>query len=116
MSTRKTGDELEKEILEHLNSVRGQRDSDCGFRLCANSGAKWSDGDIRHQQLVIECKVKNTSKGMTVPIAELTKLKQLADTQCKDWVYVQKNATGTYVSMDLDTFLELTEPWRAQNA
>jgi len=103
-SKRDIGDALEARVLAKLGP---------GFHSTGNSGATYQDGDIRHRRLVIECKVKNSTKGFAAPIKELKHLWKQADLQGKDWLYIEKNADGkTMVLMDFDTFLEMTYEWR----
>ena len=112
MNTRDIGDQLEEKVIESLNTVNGKLE-DLGFKPTANSGAKWSDGDITHPDYVIECKVKSTQKGFSAPNAELKKVKEIADKTLKDWIYVQEVSEGrTMVLMDYEAFMEITEEHR----
>ncbi len=100
---RKIGDDLEDLVIKKLGP---------SFSKTANSGAVYQDGDIKHRQLVVECKVKQTP-GFSAPTTELKKLWKEADKQCKDWLYIEKNQNNKiFVLMSLDTFLELSEDWR----
>lgn len=84
--------------------------------MTGNSGATFSDGDIRHKRLVIECKVKGTTEKFQAPTKDLKKLKALAEKQGKDWIYIEKNKTGeVQVLMDFNTFLELSHEWREKH-
>lgn len=112
MNTRKIGDALEDDVLEDLNTVNGKKNK-LGFTTTANSGAKWSDGDLTHPDYVIECKVKSTQKGFSAPNAELKKVKEIADKTLKDWIYVQEISNGRrMVLMDYEAFMEITEEHR----
>jgi len=101
---RKIGDDLEDRVLKKLGP---------GFTLNGNSGATFSNGDIRHRNLVVECKVKNSTEGFTSPLAELKKLWALAKKECKDWLYIEQNQDNKImVLVEFDAFLEMTEDWR----
>jgi hypothetical protein len=112
-SSRRTGDLFEKVVIDSLNTVEGSKEKTKAFEMTAGSGSKFMDGDIRHRELVVECKVKNNCAGFSAPTAHLTKLKQEADKQCKDWLYVVKNGKGQeLVLLELEAFLRLTDHWR----
>jgi len=112
VNTREIGDKLEKKVIEDLNTVKGKQEN-LGFRPTANSGAKWSDGDIVHQDYVVECKVKSAKKGFSAPASELNKLIEVADKTFKDWIYVQEIHNGRkMVLMDYEAFIEITEEHR----
>jgi len=99
---RKIGDELEDLVLKKLGP---------SFSRTGNSGATFKDGDIRNRRFVIECKVKS-GPGFTSPTSELKKLWKLADHQCKDWLYIQKNEDKkVMVLMEFNTFLEISEKY-----
>lgn len=105
---RAIGDVLENWILKLLGP---------GFHKTGNSGATFSDGDIRHPRLVIECKVKHTTEKFVAPTKDLRKLKKLAVKQGKDWIYIEENSLGeVQVLMDFNTFLELSDEWRKQHS
>lgn len=101
--SREIGDELEDKIS-----------ADLGINKTTNSGAKFDNGDLTDKKLIVEAKVKSKSS-FSIPKGELSKLKKQADKHGKDWIYVQKNLSGTYVLMDYNTFLELTEAWFIKN-
>jgi hypothetical protein len=106
MSNRDIGDELENKVISKLGE---------GFHRTGNSGATFKDGDIRNRRLVIECKVKNNTEGFSSPKSELKKLWKEANKQGKDWLYIEQNGDGkVMVLMDFDTFLEMTEHYRAE--
>jgi hypothetical protein len=103
-NTRDIGDELEKLALDRLGPA---------FRTTAGSGSVWKDGDLRHQAVVVECKVKNSTEGFTAPLSELKKLKELAVQQGKDWLYIEENKNGNImILLDFEAFIEMTEEWR----
>jgi len=104
LSTSDVGSQFEKEILKRLGPA---------FSLTSGSGCKWRDGDLRHQAVVVECKVKNSTEGFSAPLRELNKLHSTAELQGKDWLYIQKNSSGkVMVLLDLEAFIEMTEEWR----
>jgi len=114
MNTRKIGDALEDDVLKSLNTVSGKKHK-LGFTTTANSGAKWSDGDLTHPDYVIECKVKSTQKGFSAPSGEIKKVKEIADKTLKDWIYVQEISEGRrMVLMDYEAFMEITEAHRKE--
>lgn len=114
-SSREVGDELEKKVLRDLNQA-GESTFE-SFKPTAGSGSKWQDADIRHNKLVVECKVKNSVKGFSAPTSELNKLIKEAEKQFKDWLYIEQNADGrVMVLMDFNAFLEISEDWRLNNA
>ena len=96
--SKEIGNELEKKISSAL-----------GINRTTNSGAKWDNADLANRKLIIEAKVKMDKASFSAPKSELKKLKREAEKHGKDWLYFQKNQTGIYVLLDLDTFLELTE-------
>ena len=103
---RAIGDKLENYILDLLSPI------DPRFKKTANSGAKFSDGDIGHPFFVGECKVKS-SAGFSSPLTELKKLKKISNLQGKDWLYFQQNINKEImVLMDFNTFLEIYEKMR----
>lgn len=98
---RKIGDKLEKKVQTFLTR-------ELGFEQTANSGAKWQDGDLRHNFYVVEIKVKNNTGGASIAQKDLSKLKREAKRQGKMWIYVCENVNGDLVSMvPLDTLSEL---------
>jgi hypothetical protein len=115
-SSRKIGDDFEEIVLEAINSSN-KGHTFLGFRKTAGSGSKFMDGDIRHKDLVIECKVKGNTSGFSSPQNELKKLWKEAAKHLKYWLYFVKNKDNKeMVLMDLETFLELTEDWRIKNS
>jgi len=103
---RSVGDEFEEVVLDKLGP---------GFSKTAGSGSVWKDGDIRHPELVVECKVKNTANSISCPRSELDHLQREAHIQCKDWMYVQRNKHGEeLVLLPLDTLAWMTEQWRSR--
>lgn len=106
-SSREVGDKLERDVLDTLGE---------GFKMTAGSGSKFQDGDLRHNELVVECKVKGNCKGFTAPASELNKLIAEADKQLKDWLYVEQNAHGRQMVLcDLEAFERMTRSWRAEH-
>lgn len=105
---RKIGDDFEDIVLEKLGS---------SFRKTAGSGSVFKNGDISHPKLVIECKYRSDEKSLKVPTKELDKLIKEANKQGKDWLYIKKPSINspTFVVLELNTFLELTEKWRDDN-
>jgi hypothetical protein len=98
-STRQIGDDLEKKTKILLKS---------SFEFTAGSGSVWKDGDLRHKEYVVECKVKNATKGISVPAKDLAKLQEEAKKQLKEWLFVVENAKGDIsITMDIRTFSEI---------
>jgi hypothetical protein len=66
------------------------------------------DGDLKHPEYVVECKVKNSSKGVSIPAKELTKLQAEAKKQFKEWLFVVENESGNIsITMDITLFSEM---------
>lgn len=101
--SREIGDELEDKIS-----------TDLGLNKTTNSGAKFDNGDLADRKLIVEAKVKS-KPSFTLPRKELSKLQAQALKHGKDWLYIQKNNAGTFVMMEYNTFLELTELWFQKN-
>lgn len=97
--SREIGDEFEDEICSLLN-----------IKKTPNSGAMFNDGDMNYHGCIFECKVKNDEKSFKIPSKELTKLRKQAFTRFKDWVYIQRNASGDQVLVDIELFTNL---WKA---
>lgn len=98
--TREIGDKLETKLSELL-----------GINKTTNSGAKYDNADLANRDIIIEAKVKNTKTSFSVPKTELTKVIKQARKHEKEWIYVQQNALGTFVLLDLDTYVEMSEEW-----
>jgi hypothetical protein len=104
---RKIGDDFEDRVLKKLGTK---------FKKTAGSGSVFKDGDIRHSRLVVECKVKGSTKSFSVTKAELDHVIKQADTQGKDWLFIEKNADGRILVLtDLDTLLEMCYDWKDHN-
>lgn len=104
MTTRKIGDEFEKDVMKWLSMISDK------FHYTGNSGATFSDGDIRHVDYVGECKVKSSSSGCTIPGKELKKLIKLADKQLKEWLFFVQNKEGKImVTMEIGTFVSIAK-------
>jgi hypothetical protein len=96
---RAIGDQLEKKTLGLLKSC---------FSTTAGSGSVWMDGDLKHPEYVVECKVKNATKGVTIPTKDLSKLQLEAKKQMKEWLFVVENGLGDIsITMDIRTFSEI---------
>lgn len=101
---RKIGDDFEDKVLKKLGSK---------FSKTAGSGSVWQDGDIKHSRLVVECKVKNTSKSFSISKKELDHLTKEADKQGKDWIFIESNSDGRIMVLtELDTLLEMSYDWK----
>ncbi len=97
--SREIGDKLETKISELL-----------GINKTTNSGAKYDNADLANREVMIEAKVKH-KPSFTIPKTELTKLMKQAKKHGKEWLYIQENMLGTFVLLDLDTYIEMSEKW-----
>lgn len=98
--SREVGDAFEKEVADLLD-----------LQITANSGAKFDNADLYSfngplKNFVIELKVKSIDN-FRAPKDEIEKLKKQALKFTKDWAYIQKNNSGSYILMDLNAFAEL---------
>lgn len=102
---RELGDDFEDRIIEKLGP---------GFSKTPGSGSVFKNGDIKHRNLVVECKFRSDDSSLTMPKKEYEKLHNEANKQGKDWLYIKQinKSTKPFIVMDLDTFLEMTEAWR----
>jgi Holliday junction resolvase len=101
-TTRDTGNSLEKKALRVL--------SEYGFRQTAGSGSVFKDGDLSHPQYVVECKVRNSTSGLSISGSDLVKLIKEAKKQGKEWLAILENRDGVKsVMMDLNQFATLLE-------
>lgn len=93
--SREKGDNLENFVAKRLD-----------INKTTNSGAKFNNGDLANYHFIIECKYKNIDK-FKPDWKELKKvMKQAIDTG-RDWVYVQENQEGKFVTISWDLFEEM---------
>jgi len=95
MNKREIGDEFEKQVAYDL-----------GIQKTNMSGAKFDNGDLASKETIIECKVKGKS-GFQACGSEVKKVITQALKHNKEWLYIQKTATDSYVVLDYNYFLEL---------
>ena len=101
---RELGDKLENLILDLLKEINKN------FSKTANSGAKWSDGDIKHPLYVIEIKKKASSGGFSFPKKDYTKLVKISEKTLREWIYISSNNKEELVAcIDFNFLLELLE-------
>lgn len=93
---RKIGDEFEAQVSDDL-----------GIRKTNMSGAKFDNGDLSNSEIIIECKVKSTSKSFQSCSHEVSKVIKQAIKHNKEWLYIQKTKDKSFVVMDYNYFLEL---------
>ena len=98
---RKIGDDFEKIVLTKLGPT---------FLPTAGSGSVFKDGDLQHQSLVVECKVKGNSATFAISKTEMDHLLKQSELQGKDWMFIEKNRDGRImVLMELDALIEISE-------
>lgn len=97
--SREKGDKLETRIANLMNIWKTN-----------NSGAKFDNADLANRKIIIECKYKDIP-WFRPEKKEVKKLIQQSKKNMKDWIYIQENRAGTFVLLDLETFIELTEEW-----
>jgi hypothetical protein len=95
MNKREIGDEFEEQVAYDL-----------GIRKTNGSGAKFDNGDLADRKTIIECKVKG-KPGFQACGLEVKKVIAQAQKHGKEWLYIQKTATSSYVVLDYNYFLEL---------
>lgn len=94
---REVGDELEQYVARLLN-----------MDYTRGSGNQLDDADLKDDRMIIECKVKNNTKGVSVPASQLTKVSRQATKWRRDWGFVTKNSDGrVFITLDLNTFAEI---------
>ena len=95
INTRKIGDKLENKVLNILEPY---------FSKTAGSGSVFKDGDLRNKETVGEVKVRSTA-GASITGKDLSKLKEEARKQCKEWLFICENYDKDLVAMmDLNFF------------
>lgn len=100
---REKGDKLEQKISNLL-----------GINKTTNSGAKFDNADLANRKIMIEAKVKD-KPSLSIPKGELSKIIAQAKKHSKEWLYIQENQQGTFVIVDIDTFIEMSEEWFIKN-
>ena len=95
MNKREIGDEFEEQVAYDL-----------GIKKTNGSGAKFDNGDLCDKETIIECKVKG-KPGFQSCSLEIKKVISQAQKHNKEWVYIQKTDSGSYVVLDYNYFLEL---------
>jgi len=92
---RELGEDFEEEVAHDL-----------GMQKTNMSGAKFDNGDLANRETIVECKVKG-KPGFQACGNEIKKVIAQAQKHSKEWLYIQKTDTGTYVVLDYNYFLEL---------
>lgn len=95
MNKRQIGDDFEEQVAH-----------DMGIRKTNGSGAKFDNGDLADKETIIECKVKGKS-GFQACGSEVKKVIAQARKHNKEWLYIQKTDTDSYVVLGYNYFLEL---------
>lgn len=103
-SSREKGDELEQYVARILN-----------MEFTRGSGNQLDDADLKDDRMLIECKVKNGAKGVSIPGTQLNKLTKQAAKWRKEWALATMNSDGqVFFTVNADWFREIYDAAKEQ--
>ena len=77
-----------------------------------SSGATLDNADLTDDHLLIECKVKNTVDGISIPKSLIEKVKEQATKWRRDWAIASRTKAGDFIVLPVDVFAEIYEEYK----
>lgn len=103
-------------MTKNLRAVGDEFENICIAKLdmkgTYGSGANYDDADLKDDFLMIECKVKTTVKGVSIPPALINKVKAQATKWQRFWAIANRTQAGDFITLPLDTFAEIYEGYK----
>lgn len=101
--SREKGDKLEDFVSKRLD-----------INKTTNSGAKFNNADLADKYFLIECKYKDIDR-FKPEWKELKKVMKQAGDSGRDWIYIQENQEGKFVTVGWDLFEEMWLRYHERN-